>query len=452
MNDYKRILKSNLRCKVGQVIIGSALMGNLSISSIQADPEVEQATDIANDFAIDLQERQLIRAKKILNRELLRAIEQGSLKGVQFLVEHGADPNVKDNFDWPILHLAEQLAENFWEELDRQKIVDFLIDWDPNQHEISNITIITTARKIYGLIGGGAGSSTANGGSTGSNSSSGGFSGGSSSGGGGSNLKASGMINDAKAMSNFHYCCKKSESNNQSPPMSSVIGSAKDNMNNRGTGHFLQMPPHSSFSETSSSKSGMMDQAFRAISSGYDACRSGGSSTKIALGIVEDIATLIPGGEIIKPIKKVITTASKAAKAVNRVQANSKKPVTPKPVASKPVASSSFSKKVGQSSGETGNNPSILQKSTTQKNEPIKTGIRKSPVTPAEKAVAYENIKSQLNRLFGSQKKIEGKWYWVNEKGNPINIDRLHYDHYHVLDKKNIGKVIKDVYINWEVK
>jgi hypothetical protein len=77
---------------------------------------------------------------------------------------------------------------------------------------------------------------------------------------------------------------------------------------------------------------------------------------------------------------------------------------------------------------------------------------KKSPLTKEKKAAAYENIKSQLNKLFGQQKKIDGKKYWINENGNPINIDRLHYDHYHILDKRDVSKILKDVYIDWRLK
>jgi hypothetical protein len=88
----------------------------------------------------------------------------------------------------------------------------------------------------------------------------------------------------------------------------------------------------------------------------------------------------------------------------------------------------------------------------SKKKDEIEEKTRKSPITPEEKATAYANIKSQLNRQFGPQKKVEGEWRWINEKGNSINIDRLHYDHYHVFDKKNFKKIIKEIYVDWREK
>jgi hypothetical protein len=85
-----------------------------------------------------------------------------------------------------------------------------------------------------------------------------------------------------------------------------------------------------------------------------------------------------------------------------------------------------------------------------QKKEPQNN--RKSPLTKEEKATAYENIKFQLDKLFGPRKKIEGEKYWINEQGNPINIDKLHYDHYHILDKRDISKILKNVFVDWTLK
>jgi hypothetical protein len=72
------------------------------------------------------------------------------------------------------------------------------------------------------------------------------------------------------------------------------------------------------------------------------------------------------------------------------------------------------------------------------------------PKTREEQSVAFKNIKSQLDRLF-QRKTIDGKTYWINEKGNPINIDRLHYNHYHILDKRNISEIIEEVFVDWKL-
>jgi hypothetical protein len=49
------------------------------------------------------------------------------------------------------------VAEKNPEEPERQAIVDFLCDWDSEQHEVDDATIVNTAQEIWGLNGGGLG-------------------------------------------------------------------------------------------------------------------------------------------------------------------------------------------------------------------------------------------------------------------------------------------------------
>jgi hypothetical protein len=126
------------------------------------------------------------------------------------------------------------------------------------------------------------------------------------------------------------------------------------------------------------------------------------------------------------------------------------KPVS-QPVAKKPSENVALSKKTGTGGG--GGKPAPKpEPPKPPKLEAPKPEARKSPMTQEEKAIAYENIKSQLDRQFGPKKKIEGEWRWVNEKGNSINIDKLHYDHYHVFDKRNVHKIVDEVNIDWRKK
>jgi hypothetical protein len=52
------------------------------------------------------------------------------------------------------LDFAEHLANKYPEESERQAIVDFLRDWDPEQHEVDDAAIVNGARRISGLDGG----------------------------------------------------------------------------------------------------------------------------------------------------------------------------------------------------------------------------------------------------------------------------------------------------------
>jgi hypothetical protein len=86
---------------------------------------------------------------------LFEAINQGSLKGVAFLIESGVDPTTENKCSRTPLDFAEYLASEYPEELERLATVDFLRDWDRKRYIVDDATIVATARKIWGLMGGG---------------------------------------------------------------------------------------------------------------------------------------------------------------------------------------------------------------------------------------------------------------------------------------------------------
>ncbi|MDR0740155.1 MAG: hypothetical protein LBF34_00395, partial [Puniceicoccales bacterium] len=110
-------------------------------------------TDVA-DGAIDCRDWQVERAKKILNGVLFEAVKQGSLKGVTFLIERGANPTAESKCSRIPLEFAEYLANKNPEESERQAIADFLRHWDSEQYAIDDATITNAAREIWGLNGG----------------------------------------------------------------------------------------------------------------------------------------------------------------------------------------------------------------------------------------------------------------------------------------------------------
>ncbi|MDR1906816.1 MAG: hypothetical protein LBQ03_01170, partial [Puniceicoccales bacterium] len=63
-----------------------------AVTAVQANPEEESEISAENESPINRRERAVQRAKKIVNLALFDAINQGSLQGVRFLVESGADP------------------------------------------------------------------------------------------------------------------------------------------------------------------------------------------------------------------------------------------------------------------------------------------------------------------------------------------------------------------------
>ncbi|MDR1366831.1 MAG: hypothetical protein LBJ13_02915 [Puniceicoccales bacterium] len=149
-------MKSKLKVKNGKLgILVSFLLtgvtGNISI--LQANPE-ERITN-AGDVTINRREKQVARAKKILDGALFEAVNQGNLKGVTFLVEGGADPTAEDRCDRTPLNLAERLAERNPEEPERQAIVDFFYNSEKEQYATDDATIVATAQEIWGLNGGG---------------------------------------------------------------------------------------------------------------------------------------------------------------------------------------------------------------------------------------------------------------------------------------------------------
>jgi hypothetical protein len=148
-------MKSKLKVKNRGygVLISCFLVGFFgSAAFLRARPE-ERVVN-RRDGVANYQESQVIRAKKILNEGLFEAIKQGSLRGVTFLVEGGADPEAKNRCGRTPLNFAEYVAKKSPEELDRQAIIDFLRALDSERYTVDDATIIATARKIYGLNGG----------------------------------------------------------------------------------------------------------------------------------------------------------------------------------------------------------------------------------------------------------------------------------------------------------
>jgi hypothetical protein len=125
-------------------------------TSIQANPE-EKLVGIENTrdaSSVNSRENQMARAKQILNRTLFETIKQGSLKGVQFLVECGVDPNAENKHGRTPLDLAERLAEEFPDNPVLQEIVNFLSHYDLSGYEVDDRLMVATAREIWGLHGG----------------------------------------------------------------------------------------------------------------------------------------------------------------------------------------------------------------------------------------------------------------------------------------------------------
>jgi hypothetical protein len=146
-------MKSESKVKNGWCgILVSCLLILGSITFLRANPEEQIAV---HEGAVDCRERQVVWAKKILSEALFKAINQGSRKGVQFLVKGGADPNEENKRGRTFLELAEFLAEKNPDEQERLAIVDFLCDWDSKRSATDDGTILATAKEINGLKGGG---------------------------------------------------------------------------------------------------------------------------------------------------------------------------------------------------------------------------------------------------------------------------------------------------------
>jgi DNA-directed RNA polymerase subunit RPC12/RpoP len=71
-----------------------------------------------------------------------------------FLVESGADPTAENRWGRMSLEFAEHLSAKYPEESERQEIVGCLHDWNSEQHEIDDATIVNAAKEIWGLNGG----------------------------------------------------------------------------------------------------------------------------------------------------------------------------------------------------------------------------------------------------------------------------------------------------------
>jgi chromosome segregation ATPase len=105
--------------------------------------------------SVNFGERAVQRAQRIVNLALFEAIDQGSLRGVRFLLESGADPRTENRRGRTPLEFAEYLANKNPGESERREIVALLSNCDPGQREVNDQTIVKTAQKIYGLKGGG---------------------------------------------------------------------------------------------------------------------------------------------------------------------------------------------------------------------------------------------------------------------------------------------------------
>jgi hypothetical protein len=155
---YKRKeLKMKNKWKVKNGIIANvfflmACLGGVQASSPEGRKERENRFEVAANFS---RERQVARARKILTHGLFEAIRQRSLRGVQFLVERGADPLAENGKGRRPLEFAEYLAEKYPEEPERREIVKFLCNYDPDQGEVEDRILLETARQIHGLMGGG---------------------------------------------------------------------------------------------------------------------------------------------------------------------------------------------------------------------------------------------------------------------------------------------------------
>jgi hypothetical protein len=135
--------------------IGLFFLGNFGWVTVMAGSADELGMNTESEYSFSQREQAVQRARKIVNSALFEAIKQGSLDGVAFLIERGADLSAENKQGRTPLDFAEYLAEKYPEEPEWQVIVDVLNNWDSEQYAVDDATVIATARKIWGLSGGG---------------------------------------------------------------------------------------------------------------------------------------------------------------------------------------------------------------------------------------------------------------------------------------------------------
>jgi hypothetical protein len=137
--------------------IGLFFLGNFGWVTVMADSADELGMNTESEYSFSQREQAVQRARKIVNSALFEAIKQGSLDGVAFLIERGADLSAENKQGRTPLDFAAYLAEKYPEEPEWQAIVDVLNNWDSEQYAVDDATIINGAREIWGLNGGGWG-------------------------------------------------------------------------------------------------------------------------------------------------------------------------------------------------------------------------------------------------------------------------------------------------------
>ena len=141
--------------KINNIVKGFLFLGSCVGASafVWANP-MDECAEEEYSSSVNLETGTVQRAQKIVTLALFDAIDQGSLKGVTFLIERGADPKAENKRGRTPLDLAEHLAEKHPDEQVYRKIADSLRDWDSEQYAVDDETIVNTARQISGLNGG----------------------------------------------------------------------------------------------------------------------------------------------------------------------------------------------------------------------------------------------------------------------------------------------------------
>ncbi|MDR1434945.1 MAG: ankyrin repeat domain-containing protein, partial [Puniceicoccales bacterium] len=122
-------MKNKFRVKNGKCgAIANAFLLVACLAAVQGSVKKERGEgENRADVSADLwRERKVVRARKVLNYALFEAIHRGNFRGVQFLIERGANPQVENKKGQKPLDLAEILAEEFPEEAERLEIVGLL--------------------------------------------------------------------------------------------------------------------------------------------------------------------------------------------------------------------------------------------------------------------------------------------------------------------------------------
>jgi hypothetical protein len=139
MMNYEKVLKCDLFQKASRVVILTALLGGfVAITSVQANPTEELKKGAANTVKVNSSSVLLKKAQKILNKELWKAICRKDLKRIQYLVEHGANPNMPNQFGQTPLDRAKKSGQ--------QEIIDYLRSH--SDLKVDSQVIVETAQKI----------------------------------------------------------------------------------------------------------------------------------------------------------------------------------------------------------------------------------------------------------------------------------------------------------------